>query len=110
MTEPDAFHRALAALDVPEDETRVAEAVLAAVRLGHDLKLDGVLGDPSVRIWGCIRCASAVVWAPGGAPYDGAARWSCAESLRGDLAQGFELEPEARAWLAEHDRTGAGRG
>lgn len=107
----DTFDAELAALGVDTAVVELADAMRAALRLGHDLEPDSaVLGDPPLRVWACSRCASPVIWRAGSTSlYDGAARWSCADSLRGDLAQGIELEPAALAWLAEHDRTEAER-
>jgi hypothetical protein len=110
MSDAD-FHRALAALGAPEGVTELAETLLAALRAGHNLEQDRIVGNPSLRLWVCSRCAMAVVWQPGDDRWhDAAARVRCVDALRGDLAQGFELDPQALAWLAEHDRTEAGRG
>ena len=107
---PDAFHRALAALNPPTGEPEVVAALAAALRHRHDMQEDGFIppSTDGTRCWGCSRCASVVIWTPDGGMYDGAVRWSCADSLRGDLAQGSELEPAAAAWLAEQE--GASRG
>lgn len=66
--EPDAFHRALAALGAPTRAVELAETMVAALRAGHDMQPTDYLYE-----WQCTGCPSYVqcgitlgtVWGPG---------------------------------------------
>jgi hypothetical protein len=104
VAEPDAFHRALAALDVPQDETEVAEAVLAALRLGHDLHVHPRPERSRSRaVWKCSVCLDRVTWRPGAVDPVIGSHSTCAERI-GRWADLDLASPAQLTWLAEHDR------
>lgn len=99
MAEPDGFHRALAALNPPRGVTELAEQLLLALRLGHDLQVP-TAGSPGT--WICSRCR-AWVWWDGVMDTSVKISRSCLDATREWAARGAST-PEALAWLAEHDQ------
>lgn len=57
----------------------VPEAVVAAVRPGHNLEADPPAALTAVRRWTCTRCGDAVLL-NGGHTYGGATERTCEES------------------------------
>lgn len=107
MAEPDVFHRALTALGAP---AQAGETLLDALRLGHDMEATRKIRE-GVPCWGCRRCWAAVTYSyVDGHAGGSATAKDCAEVIRGYAASVIGATRWQLAWLAEHDRTKAGRG
>lgn len=88
-----AFHNVLTAMGAPAE---LGDALLAALRLGHDLAVPE--RGPS-NTWVCRRCKAWADWESETLRRSPRLRLSCVEAIREAVAMG-QAGPAALAWLA----------